>query len=230
VVVALKGFTSGDTPGTIAVRWLRRAAAPASAVLARFHAAANILDTYNAERWPVGQKILHFSDRIFGVAISFGPFLTAVRNFALIFISKLVVGTNFGRRRMFGFMSQLNIHYHPNAVVQNALKSSRERKRVTAGRRAPDAPLEDGGSLFDLMRGYKFTLFVMSKAPIPREEQTQFERRWRAMEHVGSEADIHWIDTKTSLLSIKRYEVADVLVTLVRPDGYIGFQSDHLTL
>ncbi len=199
------------------------------AAVLKHKAPGDILDTYHAERWPVGQKILHFSDRLFSVAISFGPFLTAVRNLALIFVSKLIMGTHFGRRRMFGFMSQLDIHYHPNAVVSSALNSSRARKRVIAGRRAPDAPLKECSSLLDLMRGYKFTLFVMSKAPISRGEQMQFERRWRATQRLGSDADIHWIDTERSPLSIKRYEVDDILISLVRPDGYIGFRCDYLS-
>jgi 2-polyprenyl-6-methoxyphenol hydroxylase-like FAD-dependent oxidoreductase len=190
----------------------------------------DLLDTYNTERWPVGQKILHFSDRIFSVAISFGAFLSALRNLAMLAMAKVVMANNCGKRLLFNFASQLNIHYHPNMAVTSALKTARKGNSVIAGRRAPDAPLSDGRMLFDLLEGYKFTLFVMSKAPIPSNRQREFERRWRATSRLGAEADIHWIDPERSPLAIKRYRVDDVLVSLVRPDGYIGYQSDHLDI
>jgi 2-polyprenyl-6-methoxyphenol hydroxylase-like FAD-dependent oxidoreductase len=193
-------------------------------------ASEEILDTYNAERWPVGQKILHFSDRIFSVAISFGAFLSALRNFAILLMAKVVLANNFARRRLFNFASQLNIHYHPNSVVTSNLNSKRSDNSVIAGRRAPDAPLTDGGTLFDRLKGYKFTLFVMSKEPVPKDRQSEFEKRWRSTNRLGAEADIHWIDAKSSPLAISRYQVKKILVSLVRPDGYIGYQSDHLEI
>jgi 2-polyprenyl-6-methoxyphenol hydroxylase-like FAD-dependent oxidoreductase len=199
-----------------------------SAVL-KGEASGDLLDTYNSERWPVGQKILHFSDRIFSVAISFGPALSAFRDFAFLLMAKAILSRDFGKRILFGFASQLNIHYHPNSAVTNSLNKQRN-GRAIAGRRAPDAPLNNGKTLFDLMRGYKFTLFVMSKMPVAKPEQTQFENHWRAMKRLGSEADIHWIDEEMSPLAIQRYEVDDLLISLIRPDGYIGFQSDHLNI
>jgi hypothetical protein len=48
------------------------------------------------------------------------------------------------------------------------------------------------------------------------------------LERLGSEADIHWIDAQGSPVAISRYKVGDILVSLVRPDGYIGFQTDRL--
>jgi 2-polyprenyl-6-methoxyphenol hydroxylase-like FAD-dependent oxidoreductase len=193
-------------------------------------APATILATYNAERWPVGQKILNFSDRIFSVAISFGTFLSALRNFAILLMAKVVLANNFGRRRMFNFASQLNIHYHPNMAVESNLHSARDPHAAIAGRRAPDAPLAGGGSLFDLLEGYKFTLLAMSKAPLPKDRQTNFEQRWRSTTRLGSDAEIHWIDSERSPLAISRYQVENILISLVRPDGYIGFQTDHLDI
>jgi hypothetical protein len=145
-------------------------------------------------------------------------------------MAKVVLANNFGRRRLFNFASQLNIHYHPNIAVASALNSARSENSVIAGRRAPDAPLKDGGTLFDLLKGYKFTLLVMSKAPVPKDRQSEFEKRWRATNRLGSEADIHWIDVESSPLAINRYQVDKILVSLVRPDGYIGYQSDHLEI
>jgi 2-polyprenyl-6-methoxyphenol hydroxylase-like FAD-dependent oxidoreductase len=200
------------------------------AAVIKGEAPEQLLDTYNAERWPVGQKILHFSDRIFSVAISFGAFLSAVRNVALLLAAKVVLANNCGRRRLFNFASQLNIHYHPNMAVTSTLKAARSDNGVIAGRRAPDAPLKDGGTLFDLLRGYKFTVFVMSKAPVPADRRPEFERRWRATNQLGAGADIHWIDAERSPLAIRRYQVDNLLISLVRPDGYIGQQCDHLDI
>lgn len=115
-------------------------------------------------------------------------------------------------------------------AVKSDLRSARNENSVIAGRRAPDAPLTGGGSLFDLLKGYKFTVLAMSKAPLPKEAQAEFERRWRSTGGLGSDADIHWIDLERSPLAISRYQVENILISLVRPDGYIGFQSDHLDM
>jgi hypothetical protein len=143
-------------------------------------------------------------------------------------MGKLILARKFGRRRLFNFASQLNIHYHPNMAVTTALNSKRSDNGVIAGRRAPDAPLKDGETLLNLFKGYKFTLLVMSKDPVPKDRQTEFEKRWRGSKRLGSEADIHWIDAEASPLAMQRYRVEKVLVSLVRPDGYIGYQSDRL--
>jgi 2-polyprenyl-6-methoxyphenol hydroxylase-like FAD-dependent oxidoreductase len=94
------------------------------AAVIKGEAPEQLLDTYNAERWPVGQKILHFSDRIFSVAISFGAFLSALRNVALLLAAKVVLANNCARRLLFNFASQLNIHYHPNMAVTSTLMAS----------------------------------------------------------------------------------------------------------
>lgn len=65
---------------------------------------------------------------------------------------------------------------------------------------------------------------------MPKDRQSEFEKRWRATNQLGSEADIHWIDAESSPLAISRYQVEKILVSLVRPDGYIGYQSDHLEI
>jgi 2-polyprenyl-6-methoxyphenol hydroxylase-like FAD-dependent oxidoreductase len=200
------------------------------AAVIKGQAPEELLETYNAERWPVGQKILNFSDRIFSVAISFGSVMSALRNVMFLLVGKVVLTSNFGRRRLFNFASQLNIHYHPNTAVTSALNSKRGDNGVIAGRRAPDAPLKDGETLLDLFKGYKFTLLVMSKDPLPKDRQTEFEKQWRGAKRLGSNADIHWIDAAASPLAMQRYQVEKVLVSLVRPDGYIGYQSDRLEL
>jgi hypothetical protein len=61
-----------------------------------------------------------------------------------------------------------------------------------------------------------------------RDRQREFEKRWRAANRLGADADIDWIDAERSPLAISRYQVDEILVSLVRPDGYIGYQSDHL--
>jgi hypothetical protein len=65
---------------------------------------------------------------------------------------------------------------------------------------------------------------------VPKDRQSEFEKRWRATNRLGSDADIHWIDGGSSPLAITRYQVEDILVSLVRPDGYIGYQCDHLEI
>lgn len=186
-----------------------------------------ILDTYQSERWPVAQKLLHFTDRLFSAITSFNPLLRWTLGAVLPVFGRMI-SAGFQPRFLFNFVSQLNIRYHPSAVVGESLHIPREGALAKAGRRAPDAPLTEGGTLFDLLRGYRFHVLVMSAAPVPEGARGEFERTWRRRTGPDAEAPIHWIDSRRSPVALERYDVRDVLVSVVRPDGYIGYQTDIL--
>ncbi|HVK61266.1 MAG TPA: hypothetical protein VM432_06930, partial [Bdellovibrionales bacterium] len=188
-------------------------------------ASSDLLETYDFERMPIARKLLSFTDRIFSAGASVNPAIKLAIRFLAPMLAKFV--SNIAPRYMFGFVSQLNIHYHPNKTVKEDLSRPRGKELARAGRRAPDAQMKTGGSLFDLMKGYRFNVLVMSKRVISEEARQQFEKKWRAGESLAPEAEIHWISAELSPAAITRYGVDDVLISLVRPDGYIGFQTDR---
>lgn len=113
------------------------------------HAHPEMLETYHQERWPVAQKLLKFTDRFFFVATTNNRTLIKVRDLLFPVITKFMMKKPAGRRALFGFVSQLEIHYHSNLVVVER-----------AGKRLPDFQLHDGRKIFDLITGYQFHLLV----------------------------------------------------------------------
>lgn len=109
----------------------------------------SLLETYHQERWPVAQKVLHFTDRFFSVATSRNKNLIKVRDMLFPVVTKFLMNKSFGRKFIFSFVSQLGIHYHPNSVVARG-----------AGRRVPNFELGDGRKAFDLLTPIQFHLFV----------------------------------------------------------------------
>lgn len=121
------------------------------------HAPDALLDSYHDERWPVGQRLLHFTDRIFSVSASRNPLITAARNFAAPRIIPRVLARPERRAWAFRFISQLGIRYRDSAAVYDARQSDEGRAPPCAGDRAPDAPGDDAAgapsTLFEALRG-----------------------------------------------------------------------------
>lgn len=113
------------------------------------HAHPEMLETYHQERWPVAQKLLKFTDRFFSIATSPNRALVKIRDLLLPVVTTYMMKKPAGRRAIFGFISQLEIHYHPNLTVINK-----------AGNRLPDFELKSGRRIFDILKGYQFHLLV----------------------------------------------------------------------
>lgn len=192
----------------------------------------SLLDTYHAERMPVAQKLLRFTDRFFSFAATQSPALKIVRNVAIPNLGQLLVSRAAFRRFAFGFVSQLNIRYHESAVARDQTGGRRRRqgKSVLAGRRAPDARLKEGGTVFDLLQGYRFNLLVMSRRKLNAEERQRFEAGWQGQNLMEKRAKVHWIDSERSAEALMRYEVDEYLISLVRPDGYIAYQTEQFAI
>lgn len=95
---------------------------------------------------------------------------------------------------MFGFISQLNIHYSPSLVVS-----------AGAGQRMPNFETIGGKEIFDLLKGYKFHLFVFGERP--------YNERL--------------INVEIHHLPSSRFKTNGLV--LVRPDGHIAFQTNDVS-
>lgn len=108
-----------------------------------------ILDTYHSERWPIAQRLLKFTDRIFNLVISRNKSLIMARNAFFPIFAKLIMSGKKGREYIFSFISQLGIRYHPSMIVS-----------LNAGQRMPNFETGGGKEIFDYLKGYQFHLFV----------------------------------------------------------------------
>jgi 2-polyprenyl-6-methoxyphenol hydroxylase-like FAD-dependent oxidoreductase len=116
------------------------------ALVARGSAVEELLDSYEAERWPVGRTLLRYTDRAFGL------FTRVVAGSTLAGWARRTVGTHVlprlvARKRirstLFHFVSQLGIRYRKSPAVTEG--EPRLRTGPKAGDRFPDAPVTRDG-------------------------------------------------------------------------------------
>jgi hypothetical protein len=115
------------------------------AMVSRGVANEELLESYNAERWPVGRALLRATDRIFaGVekSVTRGSYAAALRRL----IVRHVIAPALSRRRIrslaFHYVSQLGIRYTHSPVVTEGTPNLQRGPR--AGDRLPDARVRRG--------------------------------------------------------------------------------------
>ncbi|MGW3359173.1 FAD-dependent monooxygenase [Streptomyces bungoensis] len=120
------------------------------AAVATGHAEPGLLDTYQAERHPVGRSVLRSSGGIVRLAMAKRPWTLAARAALTGFLD--AVGP--ARRKLAGQVTGIGYRY----------PAPRGAHRLT-GARVPDVALAGGGRLYEALRGGRFVLI----APEPCE-------------------------------------------------------------
>lgn len=113
---------------------------------------ADVLDSYEAERHPVGKQVLRASGGILRVATLPGPLFAAVRRTVIGVVSRVAPI----RRRAALTVSALGVAY-PSPRGAHPL----------VGTRARDLPLEGGSRLAEALRAGRFVLVAPAGAPTP---------------------------------------------------------------
>jgi 2-polyprenyl-6-methoxyphenol hydroxylase-like FAD-dependent oxidoreductase len=99
----------------------------------------HLLDTYEAERRPVGRDVLRFTDRAFAIATSDRPLIRTIRTRLAPELVRLALRSQRGRALAFRTLSQLAVSYRMSPVSQEG--QPRLRRGPRAGARLPDAPV-----------------------------------------------------------------------------------------
>lgn len=94
-----------------------------------------LLSSYNAERRPVGERLLKTTDKMFIAATTATPFFVWLRNTVLNWVAPLVVRVRRRREQIIGSMNQLRVRYRHSPVVGTA---HGWKGVVRGGDRAPD--------------------------------------------------------------------------------------------
>ncbi|MFI1482963.1 FAD-dependent monooxygenase [Streptomyces sp. NPDC020747] len=113
------------------------------------HAQADLLDTYQSERHPVGKSVLRSSGGIVRLAMANRPWTLAARALLTTFLDH----ARPARTRMIGRITGIGYSY-PSPRGAHPL----------VGRRVPDLALRDG-RLYEALRGGRFVLVTPSDAP-----------------------------------------------------------------
>jgi 2-polyprenyl-6-methoxyphenol hydroxylase-like FAD-dependent oxidoreductase len=201
-------------------------------VVARGLAHSRLLDTYDAERWRVGQFLLRYTDRLFSTftrVMSGRPLATWVRRVVIPHVVPHVFDSHWLRQTAFSFVSELGIRYRKSPAVAEG--EPRLRKGPRSGDRLPDAEVRVNGRstyLQQALAGPHLALLLCgdSRHWDSRELDRLRERYGRVMAmHClnASGPDGSLVDEKGHAFS--RLAVRDAAQYLVRPDGYIAFRS-----
>ena len=194
-------------------------------------ASPRLLDSYEAERWPVGRTLLRYTDRIFSAlvrSLADNAFVAWLRRTVATNVLPGVLTSTRLRAAGFRFVSELGIRYRRSPAVMEA--EPRLHAGPRAGDRFPDARLTlDGGTvrLQEAVVGPCLTLLLCGDG-----ESFDIERLARYAAGRGGLLRItHLVrgSAPGALVdehgeAFARLGVEDAAQYVVRPDGYVGFR------
>ncbi|MBD2078679.1 FAD-dependent monooxygenase [Leptolyngbya sp. FACHB-17] len=211
----------------------------------------HLLNTYQAERLPIAQRVLAQTDANTKVLVSNHPMMQFLRERVLTLDSVQSYLTRRG--------SQLFIHYRTSSLSRSYWGSQRFSPRnwltwqlgPQAGDRAPNgtcirAASHEEISLFEEFRGTHFSLLLFAGLNYSEAERTNLVKIAHQIEALlGNRVKTHIIvstdktpqklDWNGSVLQDepgtlhKKYSASGASLYLIRPDGYIGFRSQPVT-
>jgi hypothetical protein len=207
------------------------------ALVVRGEADERLLDSYHAERWPVGRTLLRVTDRLFGAfaqSVSGGPFMTSVRRLLVRDILAPVLSRPRIRAAAFHFVSQLGVRYRTSPVVREG--TPRLRRGPRAGDRFPDYQVDRRGErayLHDEMRSPHLHLLLCgTPSAWDRVEIAALQHRCPDLirtAYLSREPhDDALLDTDGRVL--ERLGVTESAHYIVRPDGHVAFRSAGMDL
>ena len=199
------------------------------ALVTRGNADAALLDSYEAERWPVGHALLRYTDRIFALftrVMSSNALVAWVRREVMGRVIPLVSRGERLRTIAFRFVSELDIRYPTSPAVREGTPALEAGPR--AGDRLPDATITLNGRVTSLQRevvGPWLCVLLCAQDDV-----------WSGTTDVAA----HY-DGAVVVRRLARSAVPDVLVDVggealarlgvreraiyvVRPDGYVGYR------
>jgi hypothetical protein len=190
-----------------------------------------LLDSYDAERWPVGRFLLRYTDRLFGTftrALSARRAATWAREVVVARVVPRVLSSPRLRRAAFRFVSELAIRYRRSPAVVEG--DPRLRGGPRSGDRLPDRHVMSAGLQIALQRavvGPHLALLlcgdntdwdsdriaVLVERHHPLLNVIQLSRR------PASDALVDEDGGTLAMLGVR-----DAAQYLVRPDGHIAFR------
>jgi 2-polyprenyl-6-methoxyphenol hydroxylase-like FAD-dependent oxidoreductase len=188
------------------------------ALVARGHAHAELLDSYETERRPVALTVLRGTDRGFALEVAANPVLVWLRSHVAGRLIGPLTRLPAARDAIFRLFSQTWISYADSPAVSSAFRA---RGGPRAGDRAPYGRFDaTGNGLYDVIGGTRHHLLVF---PGPLGE-TGPERDGlrRLLDAYAVEVTVHVVPPGERDLHA-RYGVRGARLFLIRPDGHIAY-------
>jgi 2-polyprenyl-6-methoxyphenol hydroxylase-like FAD-dependent oxidoreductase len=181
------------------------------ALVLRGQADDRLLDSYEAERMPVAQQLLHSTDRAFSFIVSTSPVAALLRTKVIARIASFAMKRAQVRTRAFRALSQIGISYPQSALSQNECESGPK-----AGSRFPWATFEfDDGVRQDLYQSLDDTQFTVLR--IGKRDESEI-----------SDALVRTLvipHNPHNDATLRRLGIAPAAFYVLRPDGHIGLAS-----
>jgi 2-polyprenyl-6-methoxyphenol hydroxylase-like FAD-dependent oxidoreductase len=185
------------------------------ALIVKGEADAALLDSYEAERFPIAQQLLQTTDRAFRGAVSDSWIAGLLRTQVFARIVAFAMGRNAMQRFAFRTVSQTGIHYRSNGLSQTTqvlpetAPQAGDRFPWLKLRLRPDGAIED---LFRALSDMQFHLLVFG-SPERRNDWPLDSDLLR----------VHMIAADTvNSAELDRAHIPSPSFYLMRPDGYIG--------
>jgi len=192
-----------------------------------------LLDTYEAERWPVGRALLRYTDRVFGLftrAMSSSAVAAWARRTVIPRAMPPVLRSARLRAIAFRFVSELGIAYRQSAAAIEG--TPRLDAGPRAGDRLPDAKVLRGERPTTLQRelGGPCVHLLLCGSSVDWRERADALRRLH--DRYGDALQVSRLERSTAgdfLLdptgeALARLGVRETGLYVVRPDGYIGYR------
>jgi hypothetical protein len=202
------------------------------AFVVRGQAPPSLLDTYEAERWPVGRFLLRYTDRIFATftrAVSRGRLARWIRRVVMPRVMPLALRSTRLRKAAFRFVSELDIRYRRSPAVREG--SPRLRRGPRAGDRLPDALVRQDGRdtwLQEAVHGAHYSLLLCGDSERWNEGRVsalreRFKKTLRVFRLARRTSRASLVDASGHALALLGVE--DTAQYLVRPDGYVAYRD-----
>jgi 2-polyprenyl-6-methoxyphenol hydroxylase-like FAD-dependent oxidoreductase len=198
----------------------------------------SLLDTYQAERHPVGVQLLRTTDRLFSVLGGQNPLARIARGRVAPLMARVVLARPWVLRRALGLLAQLRLRY-PDSPL-NAEDGSGWGHAPAPGDRAREADvLIDGrqGRLHDVFRGTHHTVLLFTGLDddarpaielcrIAEQLEQAYPGMVRAHVVTAEQSADHTAALGDPTRSAHRqYGVASASAFVIRPDKYIGYRG-----
>jgi 2-polyprenyl-6-methoxyphenol hydroxylase-like FAD-dependent oxidoreductase len=184
-----------------------------------------ILETYHEERLPIARKLVHTTDRVFGITVSQNPFVVFWRVHVMPRLVALIPKQKHLRRFAFRLISQIGIHYRNSSLSQDGSLGSFPRKAPRPGDRLPFGTFQEDHqqiNIQDKVKAPVFHLLLFSKNI--REEK--IKPIHDLVERYGNLIQIYVISFSQSTTNLyEAFGVQNGGYYLVRPDMYIAYRS-----
>jgi 2-polyprenyl-6-methoxyphenol hydroxylase-like FAD-dependent oxidoreductase len=179
-----------------------------------------LLESYEAERLPVAQRLLRTTDRAFMMVVADTWLAGLFRTWLLAKIAGFAMRRDRIRRLVFRALSQIGINYRRSPLSRNL--ASLPETAPQAGDRFPWVQLkfDDGltADLYERLDDLRFNLIVVGHASVPAEAR-----------NLSGLVRAHVIvDDAANRLELSRAKIPQVSFYLLRPDGHVCLSGTRL--